>query len=245
MKCRGQSGSSRERYKRLYQAQDRVLQVLFPKKVFHDFYLTGGTALNRFYYPVRYSEDLDFFTNENDVFREEVRLAMEALERAEVPFLKIVDTRDFVQLICFSEKEKLRVIFVNDRVYRYGKFAFVQGIRIDDIVNVLTNKICSVVSRDEAKDVADLITICLNEDFVWDEVIEIAQRKEDFERIFLVERLRSFPVNLFSHCDFMKENTEKLYSSLLPVVINDIIKGGKNSLKGFLKNGKRRRLLKE
>lgn len=240
-----QQASLKERYKRLYQAQDRVLRVLFPEEIFHSFYLTGGTALNRFYYPVRYSEDLEFFTNENGVFRGEVRLVMEALEKAKIPFLKTVDTRDFVQLICFPEKESLKVYFVNDRVYRYGKSTFVQGIRIDDVVNVLTNKICSVISRDEAKDVADLVTICLNEDFVWDEVIEIAQRKEDFERIFLVERLRSFPVNLFSHCDFTKESTEKTYSSLLPVVISDIIKGGKNSLKGFLKNRKRRYLLKE
>lgn len=245
MKYHGQSGSLQERYKRLYQAQDKVLQALFPEKIFHSFYLTGGTALNRFYYSVRYSEDLDFFTNENNVFREEVHLIMVSLERAKIPFLKTVDIRDFVQLICFPEEVKLRVDFVNDRVYRYGKSVFVQGIRIDNVINVLTNKICSVVSRDEAKDVADLVTICLNEDFVWDEVIEIAQRKEDFERIFLVERLRSFPVNLFSHCDFTKESTEKMYSSLLPVVISDIIKGGKNSLKGFLKNRKRRYLLKE
>lgn len=212
-----------------------MLQVLFPEEIFHNFYLTGGTALNRFYYPVRYSEDLEFFTNENSIFREEVRLIMEALEKAKIPFLKTVDIRDFVQLVCFPEKENLKIYFVNDRVYRYGKFTYIQGIRIDSIINILANKICSVVSKDEAKDVADLITICLNEDFVWDEMIEIAQKKEGFEKLVLVERLKSFPTQLFASCDFIKESIEKLYSSLIPMVIEDIIKGEKNSLKNLHK----------
>jgi len=33
------------------------------------FYLTGGTALSRFYFNHRYSEDLDFFANRMPDFR--------------------------------------------------------------------------------------------------------------------------------------------------------------------------------
>ena len=46
-------------YKKLYDLQDRVLGIVFSRE--HDFYLTGGTALHRFYYNLRYSDDLDFF----------------------------------------------------------------------------------------------------------------------------------------------------------------------------------------
>jgi len=47
-------------YKKLYALQDEVLEKVFA--VEDEFYLTGGTALSRFYQEKRYSDDLDFFT---------------------------------------------------------------------------------------------------------------------------------------------------------------------------------------
>jgi len=44
---------------RLYPLQDGVLNCV--AECGTDFFFTGGTALNRFYRPVRYSDDLDFF----------------------------------------------------------------------------------------------------------------------------------------------------------------------------------------
>jgi len=46
-------------YVKLYELQDMVLYEVF--KTTKSFYLTGGTALHRFYYDIRYSDDLDFF----------------------------------------------------------------------------------------------------------------------------------------------------------------------------------------
>jgi|GEM_PF-1021224 len=47
-------------YKKLYLLQDEVLKVVFATE--HEFYLTGGSCLSRFYVEKRYSDDLDFFT---------------------------------------------------------------------------------------------------------------------------------------------------------------------------------------
>ena len=47
--------------------QINLLNILAVKEeICHDFYLTGGTALAEFYLHHRYSEDLDFFS-ENEV----------------------------------------------------------------------------------------------------------------------------------------------------------------------------------
>ena len=46
-------------YLKLYNLQDKVLNEVF--SITKSFYLTGGTALHRFYYDIRYSDDLDFF----------------------------------------------------------------------------------------------------------------------------------------------------------------------------------------
>jgi predicted nucleotidyltransferase component of viral defense system len=48
-------------YTKLYQLQDKFLSWWFSMGL--PFYLTGGTALGRFYLNHRFSEDLDFFIN--------------------------------------------------------------------------------------------------------------------------------------------------------------------------------------
>ena len=45
-------------YKKLYSLQDEVLEIVF--RVEDEFYLTGGTALSRFYQAKRYSEAKKF-----------------------------------------------------------------------------------------------------------------------------------------------------------------------------------------
>jgi len=62
---------SEKDYRKLYQTQDKVLHSL--KGGLSSFYLTGGTALGRFYLNHRFSEDLDFFLNNSDAFPHTVR----------------------------------------------------------------------------------------------------------------------------------------------------------------------------
>jgi predicted nucleotidyltransferase component of viral defense system len=101
-------------YSDLYALQDKVLATIFAEDT--SFYLTAGTCLHRFYLHLRYSDDLDLFTNENSLFRDGVRIAQDLLDAHEISFDPQVDTRNFVWLSVVS---RLRVDLVNDRVYRY------------------------------------------------------------------------------------------------------------------------------
>ncbi|OAG27580.1 nucleotidyl transferase AbiEii/AbiGii toxin family protein [Thermodesulfatator autotrophicus] len=136
MKSPEQSGDLYKYYQKVYQAQDKVLGIVFKKNFSHNFYLTGGTALNRFYYQVRYSDDLDFFNNENQLFREDLRLVIDLFEEAGFSFSKEVDSRDFVRLVIFPQDIRLKVDFVNDRVYRYGKSCYLHDIRLDNVIKL-------------------------------------------------------------------------------------------------------------
>lgn len=54
------SGENSNKYfEDIYKIQDKILNIVFSFE--NNFYLTGGTALNRFYFNYRFSEDLDFF----------------------------------------------------------------------------------------------------------------------------------------------------------------------------------------
>jgi predicted nucleotidyltransferase component of viral defense system len=63
----------------LYALQDSVLNAIAGQE--HGFYLTGGTALGRGYYQHRYSEDLDFFSNDSADFVLWRDRCMEAIRR--------------------------------------------------------------------------------------------------------------------------------------------------------------------
>ncbi len=55
----------REYREKVIPLQDEIFSALSP--LGDVIYLTGGTALARFYYDHRISEDLDFFTRETDL----------------------------------------------------------------------------------------------------------------------------------------------------------------------------------
>lgn len=70
-------------YRRLYRFQTKVLETLKP--VMDSFYLTGGTALGRFYLNHRFSEDLDFFLNMDSGFEKKVKMIEKELNNEFAP----------------------------------------------------------------------------------------------------------------------------------------------------------------
>ena len=180
-------------YTALYDLQDRVLETVF--SIDSGFYLTGGTCLHRFYYNKRYSDDLDFFSNDNNLFREEYRATLEKLKN--LSFKVVADTRDFVRL---QVNELLQVDFVNDRVKYCGNINRTEnGLRIDNSRNILANKISAVIGRDEPKDIFDIYTIAQNEHVEWKLAIDDARQKCVFEDDELEFRLKNFPVLLLEN----------------------------------------------
>ncbi|MCK5787295.1 MAG: nucleotidyl transferase AbiEii/AbiGii toxin family protein, partial [Candidatus Sabulitectum sp.] len=112
-------------YRQLYALQDKVLAVVFALN--NSFYLTGGTALHRFHYNGRFSNDLDLFTSSDLLFGESIN---EILDRLEEKFIlnHSVRARDFHRVLVDNS---LQLDFVNDSVYRYGKSDVFDGIRVD------------------------------------------------------------------------------------------------------------------
>lgn len=179
-------------YPTLYRLQDRVLSTFFSVRT--EFYLTGGTCLHRFYTEKRYSDDLDFFSNDSLLFRDDVRLVRRALVDAGM-FLDIrVDSRDFVRLIV---EDSLMIDLVSDRVYRIGNSIRTSGnIMLDNLENIGANKICAVLGRDDPKDIFDLYTIFRFSDVSWSAIKSAAERKCSFDMEELRFRLESFPFSL-------------------------------------------------
>jgi len=210
-------------YKKLYLLQDEVLKIVFDLE--NTFYLTGGTALHRFYYHYRYSDDLDFFSHNDTLFGESVNEVIDALEKKDYDINHTVQVKDFHRIMVDNF---LQLDFVNDRVHREGKSKIINNIRVDNTINILANKVTAIVGRDEEKDFFDLFCLAQHELFNWETILEIANEKSVFDKETLIYRLKSFPLAWLSNIKIIEEI--KIDDEMIKQLTHDILLGLDNSL---------------
>ena len=147
-------------FETLYPLQDQVLAVV--TQLDTGFYLSGGTAASRGYLHHRFSDDLDFFVNDDLRFRlwsERVIQALDARQDWQVAVL--LREERFVRLQLISPKVQLKLEFVNDVPAHVGEVKVDPGLgRLDTAENILANKLTALVDREEPKDLADVWGFC-------------------------------------------------------------------------------------
>ena len=168
------------------------------------------------YTPFRMWFSIRFFSSDNSLYRDYIKLAIEQLA-ARVSLRTTVDTRDFVRL---SINETLQVDFVNDRVYRHGvSIDHDSGVRLDNLENIAANKICAVIGRDEPKDILDLCTLILADELQAASVMSAAEKKCVLDREVLRARLQSFPVELLTQLAVIdKDHTARLQKDYVSII---------------------------
>jgi predicted nucleotidyltransferase component of viral defense system len=163
----------------LTENQKTLLRTFGSSTISQQFYLTGGTALSAFYLQHRYSEDLDFFTNE----KQNVELLRKHIVEVLTPisnnlnFIRSLET--FIQLhITMSGGEVIKMDFAYDTPFHLKERMLNSdyGIWIDNVLDIACNKISTVFDRGDAKDFVDLYFL-LNEYFSFDELWEQAKQK--------------------------------------------------------------------
>ena len=222
----------------LYPLQNGVLSIV--QKAETPFFLTGGTALSRYYTHHRYSDDLDFFViNDSDYSRHVNTILQRLIESENNGLLKLdratlnkgeAYTELFITDIKQSEIE-LKIEFINDVAAHYGSITTdpILG-RIDSLENILSNKLTALF-RSEPKDVVDIHAIALQESFNWRDIVAEAKSKEvgaDPEIIY--DMLRSFPVQYLNTIKWITQPDTDTFKNDLETIANDILYGKSNSL---------------
>jgi len=216
-------------YQNLYRLQDSVLQQVFAAP--GTFYLTGGTALSRFYFQHRYSDDLDFFSHEVSSFGFEVREIIQRLSHSGGCEIKQeVDSRDFKRILVQKGEVSLKIDFVADRVKRIGFPEKRGSFLIDTLRNILSNKLCAILNRDEPRDLVDILWICRHRRFHWHHILQEAREKEVFALEDLLYRLKNFPLSLIKTVSMIQVYSEQDCARDLPVLVENILTSSVNTL---------------
>jgi len=217
-------------YRKLYKLQNKFLN--FWKTLNLPFYLTGGTALGRFYLNHRYSEDLDFFVNQDKNFNEYLKVFIQNLERNFTTDKKktlIYDT--FARFIIKDNDTFLKIEFVNDIPYRTGEPNNIYFGKIDTPLNILSNKISTIVNRDEPKDMFDIIHIALNYKFNWKNAFFETKEKNIINEIDVEQRINTFPIELFENVEwFINKPENSVLKKHIQTIADDFLTGSDNSL---------------
>ncbi|MFZ5468844.1 MAG: nucleotidyl transferase AbiEii/AbiGii toxin family protein [Myxococcota bacterium] len=140
---------------RLTPLQRELLEQFFHRE--HRFFLTGGGALAGFYFGHRTTEDLDFFAPPGLDLAEAARALEEAAQATGATVRPAQIYPDFRRLFVERGDETCVVDLVIDRAPMVDseKQSF-GAIRVDTLREIAANKICTLLSRSEPKDLVDL-----------------------------------------------------------------------------------------
>lgn len=222
--------SSKKDYTKLYLLQDKFLSWWLTLGL--PFYLTGGTALGRFYLNHRFSEDLDFFINADTQYQYYIaELKNKIASRFTVNMQQTLFADDFTRFFVTEDETNLKIELVNDVSYYTGKPAVYQYGTIDTPKNILSNKLTAIVGRDEPKDIFDIIHLSLNFSFNWLDIFEQTKQKAVINELDVEQRLVSFPVVWLENVNWLNSAVD-LESShkILSQIADDFLLGKPNSL---------------
>ena len=121
------------------------------------FFLTGGSALGLFYLDHRRSYDLDFFTSDEVEAKEVQNLVHRTADRIDAECHAIQSAPDFhrFRLVRGGQREIIDVVV--DRAPQLDpRKADFGVIRVDTLREIIANKLATLISRSELKDVVDL-----------------------------------------------------------------------------------------
>lgn len=158
--------------------QKQILEILAKDNLFSKhFYLSGGTALSEYYLHHRFSDDLDFFSEE-----EIDKIWLNSLAR------KIKQTIGFKKLDIEESFNRNLVYFTTPAIMVKTEFTYYpfppiepfgvkDGIKVDSLMDITINKFFTIYQKPTARHFIDLYLILTEKNYTWDQLEKFARIK--------------------------------------------------------------------
>ncbi len=135
--------------------QTNLLDAFFRRE--RGFYLTGGAALAGFHLGHRTTDDLDLFASE-DRLDDGDRALRDAAKELNATIESVQTTPEFRRRIVRRQSESVVVDLVFEPVPQLSsKKLEIHGIRVDPPEEIFSNKLCTLMSRAEVRDLVDVM----------------------------------------------------------------------------------------
>ncbi|MBI4168030.1 MAG: nucleotidyl transferase AbiEii/AbiGii toxin family protein [Candidatus Aenigmarchaeota archaeon] len=160
--------------------QTDILTRFFASPLTANFFLTGGTALAAFYFAHRESRDPDLFCIDPfdmEVIIDHIRDIATKLDTT-VSAKVAAQTYQEIYLIHDASGWQQRIDIVREQPKHFGEIVSADGIRIDSLENIGSNKILTLFGRIEPKDYIDFYVIMQRGDLSFDDLFILAKQKD-------------------------------------------------------------------
>ncbi|MBI5701456.1 nucleotidyl transferase AbiEii/AbiGii toxin family protein [Candidatus Saganbacteria bacterium] len=172
------------------------------KNIVNDFYLSGGTALAEYYIPYRFSEDLDFFS-ENEIDINSIIVFLKSIKTSlgfEKFDLNTSYNRNII-VLRFGNNKMLKSEFTYFPFPSIEKPKTIGGIRIDSVLDIAVNKIFTIYQNPRSRDFMDLFMINKKYNFQINDLLKKARIKFDWHidllklgaQLLLAKELKDYP----------------------------------------------------
>ena len=145
------------------------------------FYLTGGTALTEFYFKHRFSEDLDFFNEEEFSLlplQAFTKKAEKALKAKKVEYQNFLGLHTFIFYL--TKNETLKVDFNYYPFPRILKGLKFGNIIIDSDYDIAVNKVHTIAMQPRARDYIDIYFLIKEKGYAFRDLLMKAKAKFDW-----------------------------------------------------------------
>lgn len=167
----------------LTKIQRKFLELVLKEQyLLERYYWTGGTVLAEFYLHHRMSEDIDLFTEHQEVnvpsINKFVGIAGARLGAKKISYARFLGLYSYT--LDFGRAGLLKVDF------NYYPFARIDvnrkwnGLQIDSLVDIAANKIHTLSTKARARDFVDLYFILQDKQLTVNELIKLAKAKFDW-----------------------------------------------------------------
>ncbi len=201
------------------------------KQITKRFYFTGGTALAEFYLQHRLSEDIDLFTEIEEVNQSVIESFLKKIS----PKLSIVEIKKsqflglFSYTLIFKDGERLKVDFNYYPFLRINKGKNFKNLEVDSLYDIAVNKVQTILTRVRSRDFIDLYFIMKAFDYSLGQLIRDSKVKFDWHidhvtlasQFIKVNELGDFPTMLVP---FDRKAMEKFFLDLAKSLEDGIFK---------------------
>jgi predicted nucleotidyltransferase component of viral defense system len=161
--------------------QRRILDLLSRESsICANFYLTGGTALAEFYLHHRFSEDLDFFS-EQEFDPQSVSVILKKMQKA-AGVEKVEYQQSFNRNLFFlhTGADVIKTEFTYFPFPRIEQKQKIGELFVDSLIDIAVNKVFTIYQKPRSRDFIDLYLILTRfPELTLDSLIEKAQIKFD------------------------------------------------------------------
>jgi len=179
-------------------------------ELYERFYFSGGTALSEYYLQHRFSEDLDFFS-EQEIPSADLSLFLVA-RKNDFNALQVQYQQSFNRnmfFLLYPDNVELKLEFTYYPFARLEKGLQTGNMQIDSVLDIAVNKVFTMAQQARGRDYFDIYMICRKYNFNFSDLLKKARVKFDYPINYLELGKNLLKAGLFLDDPILLKKIEK------------------------------------